>query len=139
MGREARAKRTVIHSSKLFGGVMTAQEVHARWGFRGKCNAPGCGNLPVIQVRLFMLHDEFVVKSPQFATMIAMSNPDGPYIPCAPTTFGPMVRFSTVCACRTHQKELELEAAKAPSYVLVEIDRGPGADRPTVSVATRAV
>jgi hypothetical protein len=138
MGRESRAKREVIHSSKLFGGVMTAQEVHARWGFRGPCTAPGCRGMPVIQVRLFMLHDEFVAKSPQLATMIAMSNPDGPYVPCAPTTFGPMVRFSTVNACRTHQKELELEAAKAPSYVLVEIDRGPGADKPTVQVGAVA-
>lgn len=135
MGREARAKRQVIHSTKLFGGLATAQEVHAKWGFRSPCTVPRCGNMPVIQVRMFMLHDEFVEKSPMLARSIAMSNPDGPYIPCAPTTFGPMVRFSTACACRAHQRDLEVVAARAPSYVLVEIDRGPGADKPQVQVA----
>lgn len=129
-----RPRGDVIHRSKLFGGVLTAQEVHARWGMRGPCGQPGCSHMPVVQVRLFMLHDEFVRRSPQMATMIAMSNPDGPFIPCSPTTFGPMVRFSTVNACRLHQRELEREAAKAPSYVLVEVDHGPGADKPMAQV-----
>lgn len=140
MGRESRLKRKeVIHRSKLFGGVATAEEIHARVGFRQGCQAPGCKNAPVIGVKMFMLHDEFVQRNPQMATMIAMSNPNGPYIPCTPMTFGPMVMFSKVCACRTHQKELEQAAAKAPSYVLVEIDRGPGADKPTVQVAKQLV
>lgn len=134
MGRASSARPEVIHRSKLFGGVRTAQEVHAKLGFRQPCVAPGCTNLPVIQIRMLMLHDEFVREHPQMATMIVMSNPDGPYIPCAPTTFGPMVKFSSTCACKVHQKELEQAAAKAPSYVLVEIDRGPGADRPVVQV-----
>lgn len=140
MGRDSRTKRReVIHRSKLFGGLATAEEVHARLGFRQPCQAPGCRSLPVIGVKMFMLHDEFVERSPQMATMIAMSNPDGPYIPCAPTKFGPMVMFSKVCACREHQRDLELAAAKAPSYVLVEIDRGPGADKPVVQVGQQLV
>lgn len=94
--------------------------------------------MPIIQVRMFMLHDEFVRRAPQLAVAIAASNPDGPYIPATPTTFGPMVRFSTVNACSMHARELEREAAKAPSYVLVEIDRGPGAERPVVQVGASA-
>jgi hypothetical protein len=137
MGRDSRLKRPeVIHRSKLFGGMQTAAEVHAKHGFRDPCAIKGCKNLPVIQIKMFMLHDEFVQRNPQMATMIAMSNPGGKYIPCTPTTFGPMVRFSTVAACRTHQKDAEMAAAKAPSYVLVEIDRGPGADKPIVQVAS---
>lgn len=137
MGRRDRLKSNpIIHRQKLFGGVKTAQEIHAEHGFRERCLK--CGGPPVIQVRMFMHHDEFVQRSPQLAATIAMTNPNGQYIPCVPTTFGPFVRFSTVTACKAHQKELELTAAKAPSYVLVEIDRGPGADNPIVQVAKDA-
>lgn len=135
MGRRDKPKGEKIHRQKLFGGVATAQEVHAKYGFRQPCGAPRCPNLPVIQIKMLMLHDEFVQRQPQLATMIAMTNEAGRYVPAVPTTFGPMVMFSKVTACRVHQKELEKEAAKAPSYVLVEIDRGPGADKPTVQVA----
>lgn len=130
-----RAKQEVIHRSKLFGGLTTAAEVHSRQGFRQPCEAPGCKNLPVIQVRMLMLHDEFLKRSPQMAAGIAASNPDGPFVPTIPTTFGPMVMYSKVCACRTHQKELELSAAKAPSWILVEIDRGPGSEKAQVAVS----
>jgi len=133
MGHRDRLKTDpVIHRSKLFGGVTTAQEVHARLGFRARCTK--CKGPPVIQVKMFMLHDEFVKRAPDMAVAIAASNEAGPYIPTTKTTFGPMVRYATVTACKAHQKELELTAAKAPSYVLVEIDRGPGADKPIVGV-----
>lgn len=139
MGHESRLRKErkrgeVIHRRKLFGGVATAEEVHARHGIRQPCGAPGCRNLPSIQVRMFMLHDEFVARAPDLAAQIAATNPNGPYIPCVPMTFGPMVMYTKVAACRTHQKELELEAAKAPSWVLVEVDYGPGADKPQVQV-----
>jgi len=134
MGRRDRLKAApVIHRSKLFGGVRTAQEVYAEMGFRAKCTK--CGGPPVIQVKMFMHHDEFVKRAPLLAIQIAATNPGGPGIPCTPTTFGPFVRYATVTACSVHQKDLERTAAKAPSYVLVEIDRGPGADKPLVQVA----
>jgi len=133
--RDPKPRGEKIHREKLFGGVATAQEVHAKHGFRQACTAPKCKNIPVIQIKMLMLHDEFVQRQPKLAAMIAMTNEAGPYIPAVPTTFGPMVMFSKVTACRVHQKELEKAAAKAPSYVLVEIDRGPGADKPQVQVA----
>jgi len=135
--RDRQPKGEIIHRSKLFGGLATAQEVHAKLGFRQPCAAPGCEATPVIQIKMFMLYDEFVARQPQLAAMIAMTNEAGRYVPAVPTTFGPMVMFSKVAACRSHQRELEKEAAKAPSYVLVEIDRGPGADKPQVQVAAK--
>lgn len=131
---KTRPRREVVHRSKLFGGVTTAQEVHSRTAW-GKCSASGCHNLPVIQIRCFMHLDDFVERSPQLAAAIASSNPDGPFVPTVPMTFGPMVRFSTVAACRTHQSDAERAAARAPSWVMVEVDRGPGADKPVVQVA----
>ena len=126
----------VIHRSKLFGGVKTAQEVHQQYGFRAKCSK--CGGPPVIQVKMFMHHDEFVKRDPLLAAEIARSNPAGPYVPTVQTTFGPFVKYATVTACKAHQKELEVEAAKAPSWVLVEIDRGPGSDKASVQVTASA-
>jgi hypothetical protein len=134
--RQDRKKQEVIHRTKLFGGVKTAAEVNAELGWRQRCAK--CSGAPVIKVRMFMLYEEFVKRAPQLAVAIAASNPDGPFIPTVPTTFGPMVKYASVCACRSHQKELELTAAKAPSYILVEIDRGPGADKPVVQVVQHA-
>lgn len=140
MGHQSSAKGgrrrgEIIHRSKLFGGVSTAEEVHARHGFRQPCGIAGCSNLPVIQVRMFMEHGEFVRRAPELAATIAASNPNGPYVPTTPMTFGHMVLFSKVSACRTHQRDLERSAAKAPSWVFVEVDRGPGADKPLVQSA----
>lgn len=138
MGQQSNAKEgrrsEIIHRRKQFGGIATAEEIHARQGMRQACGAGGCKNLVTIQVKMFMAHDEFVQRNPELAAQIAATNPSGPYIPCTPMTFGPMVMFSKVSACRTHQKDLEKAAAKAPSWVLVEIDYGPGADKPLVAV-----
>lgn len=123
-----------IHRTKLFGGVKTAEEVYAEHGFRQPCTIKGCGNRPVIMIRCFMEHTDFVNQAPQMAAAIAATNPDGPFVPTVQMTFGTMVKISTVCACRMHQRDAELAAAKAPSWVFVEIDRGAGADRPVVQV-----
>lgn len=117
--------------------MRTAAEVHAKLAWRGRCLK--CGGPPVIQVKMFMHHDEFVSRAPMLAASIAATNSNGPYVPAVDTTFGPMVMYAKVLACKAHQKELEQTAAKAPSYVLVEIDRGPGADKPVVSVAAELV
>lgn len=124
--------REVIHRTKLFGGRETAEEVHSRLGMSKPCQI--CGGRPVIMIKVLMQHDEFVKRSPELAAEIARTNPNGPYIPTFATTYGPMVLVSKVTACRLHQKELEKTAAKAPSYCLIEIDRGPGADKIQVSV-----
>jgi hypothetical protein len=130
--RERKPKGKTIHRRSLFGGKATAEEVHAQYGFRRHCEV--CHQPPVIRVKMFMLMSEFANRAPDMAAMIAMTNPDGDFIPTVPTKFGPMVKFSDVTACRFHKKELELAAAKAPSWVLVEIDRGAGADKPIVQV-----
>ena len=136
MGQQAKMKkREVRHRTKLFGGIKTAQEVHAEFGFRQKCLK--CGGPPAIQIRCMMLHDEFVAANPPMAALIAAKN--GGHIPCIPTTYGPMVKFAEITACRLHQKEAEQDAAKGPSNVLVEIDYGAGCDKPFIQVPAKAM
>lgn len=129
-----KTKGEKIHRTKLFGGVKTAEEVYSEQGFRQPCAIKGCSNRPVIQIRCFMSLHDFVNKAPDMAAAIAATNPDGPFVPTVPMTFGPMVKFSTVTSCRVHQSDAEKTAARAPSWVLIEIDRGPGADKPLVQV-----
>lgn len=125
-------KSAIIHRTKLFNGQKTAEEIHRQFGIRRRCEI--CGGPPVIRVKLMMLAKDAERLSPEWCAAIAATNPDGPFIPTIPTTYGPMVRFSDAVACMHHRKELESAAAKAPSFVLVEIDRGPGADNPIVQV-----
>lgn len=132
-GREQRGEK--IHRKKLFGGRASAEEVHSALGMKQPCHL--CGGRPVIMIKVLVQHDEFVKQQPMLASEIARTNPNGPYIPTFPTTYGPMVLVSKVTACRLHQKELEKAAAKHPSWCLIEIDRGPGADKAQVSVLDR--
>lgn len=136
MGHQSRIrqkrKQEIIHRKVLFGGVETAMEVHARLGWRGRCH---CGGAPVVQIRTFMLLEDAIKASPEYVGMIMMTNPDGSMqVPVQKTKFGDMIRVASVLACRHHQKELEIAAARGPSNALVEIDRGPGAERPVVAV-----
>lgn len=138
---EANKPKTIIHRSKLFKGLKTAQEVHREFGMRGRCNI--CDGPPTIMVRMMATIPEIKRQSPEYwAVICASAAQNGAVdkhgnirVPYIATTYGKMVRFSQVYACRHHQKELELTAARAPSWVLVEIDRGPGADNPVVQVA----
>lgn len=131
MGKASRSKN--IHLKKLFGGKETAEQVH-RQSLPGKCP---CGGPPAIQIRTFMPVDE-VIKNPPFAMSLAARN-EGK-IPCVDFK-GPggvprkFVRVGTVYACDSHKVEAERAAARGPSCAVVEINRGPGPDKPMVQVA----
>lgn len=135
MGRQVHVKQK-RKSAKLFGGVKTADEVwremHAL--SREKCRI--CKSEKIaIRIRVFVEHDEVVKRAPSLAGRIMAANPDGPYIPTTPMRWGSdgkvyrMVRVSDSAFCDHCRKTAELEAAKGPSWALVEIDRGPGQDK----------
>jgi len=137
---EANKPKTIIHRSKLFGGKKSAQEIHREFGMKGRCDL--CGGPPVIMVRMMALVSEIKKRSPEYwATVCASAAQNGSVdkngnvrVPTIDTTYGRMIRFSQAIACEHHRKELEITAARAPSWVLVEIDRGPNADAPLVQV-----
>lgn len=119
---------TNIHTKKLFGGVETAAEVNARLGWRKPCSAPGCPNLPVVKITSFMPVKDFLERAPG-------SNPGLVAARAVNMTCGKMVRIATVLACKLHSRAAEVAAARAPSSVLVEVDRGPTKDRLVVGRA----
>lgn len=137
---DANKPKPVIHRSKLFNGKRTAAEVHAQFGFVDRCGL--CGGPPVIKVKMMALISEIKKRSPEYWVAICSAAAQGGHldrngnimVPYIDTTYGKMIRFSQNTACAAHRRELEVTAAKAPSWVLVEIDRGPGADNPIVQV-----
>ena len=126
MGVEMSKRRgKVVHLKKFAGGRETPQEMHRRLGIRKNCVM--CKGVPaVIRIKVFAPLAELVKRAPEYVAGIIASNPDGPYVPSIDTTYGKMVKVSDIGACDLCKTQAEKEAAKGPSWVLVEIDRGPG-------------
>ena len=95
-------------------------------GLNGRCGK--CLRPAAMEIRVFMPAVDFVRDMPQMAMKIAAKN-EGK-IPVVmfrgpggqPRKF---VRALHAFACRQCRKELELWAAKAPSYAVVEIAEAP--------------
>lgn len=133
-----REKKTteLIHRTKLFGGKQTAEEVHRElaWGPMAVCQ---CGRKDVvIQIDGYASPKELLAHlRPEVIVRLMVATEDG-QLPTFPTKYGPMVNFSKAWACEDHKQLAEQTAARLPSWVLVEIDRGPGKDKVVVQVPT---
>jgi hypothetical protein len=143
MGRLSRLKSNPkIHRTQLFGGKRTAHEVHAEFGWGIRCEK--CGGPPVIMIKSLARIKDLEKEAPEYLAAIEMAaiedghgNPDGSVnLPHIPTKYGPMVTISRVASCLIHRKDAEVAAARGPSWIMIEIDRGPGADNPIVQVTT---
>lgn len=130
-------KKDVVHRRKLFGGRMTAEEVHQKYAFPpgAKCR---CGRRPLIRAismapladarRHWPELDVLASESPVelFKRLVELKGSDGKP--------APFVRLGIAYACQDCRRDMERAMAKLPSWVLVEINRGPGTDRPLVAV-----
>ncbi len=132
-GSVAKKKPGIRHIKKFMGGRMTPEELHRAVGLRVKCT--GCDQPAAIRIRVFAALDELTKRHPEFVAAVAVSNPEGPFVPTVATQYGPMVKISDIGACALCRKKAEVAAARgAPSWCIVDIDRGPGPDRPQVQV-----
>jgi hypothetical protein len=114
------------YGQKLFGGKTTAEELWKKHGLGGaKCL---CGRPGAIKILIFCGLVDFYQRFPSQAEVIAATNPHGPFVPSFPSAFGHLVKLSEVVACEGCQKTAEMEAAKAPSWCIVDIQRGPAKD-----------
>lgn len=122
-----RAKQPrVIHRTKPFGGLMTPDEVEARWGAPRGARCGACGRPPCTSARVFMPVDE-VHRSigAELLGRLIYTNPKGFESLCIQVDGLTYVRVSWTFACREHLPLLERTAAKSPSWCIVDIDRGP--------------
>lgn len=121
-----------IHTKKLFDGRQTAEEVHRSLAFPADARC-ACGSKKVaIRVRVFWPADDLVREKPEFAMQMAARH--GGRLPVVEFKHGKHVRVGDAFACDLCKSVLEKEAAKAPSWVVVEVDRGPGPDNAQVQV-----
>lgn len=128
-------KPKIIHRKKLFDGKETAQEVHRRYAWQPGARCAKCGDRDVvIQISSHMPTKELINNHPEVAGRVMAASEDGMTIPSWPSKYGRMTQVGIAYACETHRAEAERVAARAPSSVLIEIDRGVGKDITVVQV-----
>jgi len=140
MGKEAKTKSDRRHLKKLFNGRHTAEEVHQQVAWGGaRCL---CGGAAAIRIRLFSDARELLPGGKLEALGAQMAFANGGQVPCVDfkgASGQPVkhVRISDVYACKRCQTTAERSAAHPPHgwpELVVEIDRGPGPDKPIVAV-----
>lgn len=128
-----------LHRKKFMGGRMSAEEVHAKLAFPPGCRCNGCGKPPQIRAITMAPLDEVKKRDPDFDQLsaLALINAEAAerfYKMCVqikgsdgkPQTY---IRLSTAYACKSCGPAMERALAKGPSWVIVEINRGPGPDK----------
>lgn len=118
-----------IHRKKLFGGKATAEEIHSKYAFPPDAQCTGCKTRGVI-TRIITLCplDELKKKDPLLGDLMLVDPVEFQKV-LVQTVHGPYVRIATVYACSRCTPAAEKVAAKAPSWMIIDINRGPGADR----------
>lgn len=127
MARTIKASR-LPNTRRLLDGTLTPQEFVAAntFGFTTRCN--GCGGLPVVEAMVFVPYKEAVSRGmvPEGheasrevidATVMLRSGANGAQ--------EPHVRLSKAYSCRLCQPAFERQLARAPSWAIVDINRGP--------------
>jgi hypothetical protein len=127
-------KPEVIHIKKFADGKETPREMHRRIAFAGrKCF--GCGSHKVaIRIKTLAPVDEITKRNPSLVAALIARNPLGPFLQTIKTRHGAMLLVADISACDLCQSEAEKAAARGPSWVIVDIDRGPDDDKPMVQV-----
>jgi len=127
--------KKVRSRKQLFGGRETAEEVHSSAAFPPGSKCAGCGKSRGLIMRIIILApvDEISKRDPRFADMVEQCPQQFMEI-VVRTKYGTMLRLSTTYACHACQRDAERAAAKAPSWCIVDINRGPGKDKTIVGV-----
>lgn len=121
----------IVHRKKLFGGRETAQQVHAELAWYGKTCA-ACDGPPAIRIQVFVLLSD-LDPARRAAVLFEVGMGRQRILKLAG---GDGVKASDIAACALHIKGAEHAAAGAPSWAIIEIDRGPGVDNPVVGVVS---
>jgi hypothetical protein len=119
----------IIHRRKFFNGELTPQQLHAELAWhKRKCG--GCGGPPAMRIQSFVLLSDLQPEARVVVDCeIALNR-----LHTTKMEDGPAIRIGDLFACSMCSPAAERAAAKAPSYAIVWIEKGPGPDTTTVSV-----
>jgi hypothetical protein len=117
---------------------MTPEEVHAKYAFGPRARCAGCRSQKVVMRAIVMAPFSDVANDNAFGinqddpaelfkVLVPLRGSDGKPVP--------FVRLNKAYACKNCGPAFERYLAKLPSYFVVEINRGPGTDKPLVQVA----
>jgi hypothetical protein len=135
----SKQRAPIIHKHQMFAGEGTAEEIHARYGFPRGAKCMGCKRHPGvggIAIRSFVSVSDLKTGDPEGYMVYLMMGEEkraGVTVLMKGSSGEPVpyVRVMTVYACKTCRPAAESAAAKAPSYYITDINRGPGPDKPT--------
>jgi len=131
MNRDQRRVAKNIHIEKFMGGRMTPRDVHAQLAFPFGSKCKYCSNPPAAKLTSFAEEAEMLKRDPALK-IHAKAEPDKYSQMRVKFKPGWFLRINSVYACRSCLPGAEKAAAKLPSWVYVDIDRGP-AELPIVS------
>ena len=131
MNRDQRRAAKNIHIEKFMGGRMTPRDVHAQLAFPFGSKCKYCSNPPAAKLTSFAEEAEMLKRDPNLK-IHAKTEPDKYSQMRVKFQPGWFLRINCVYACRNCLPGAEKAAAKLPSWVYVDIDRGP-AELPIVS------
>lgn len=112
-------------------GQIDLQELHRELGFPIGAKCKGCGGPPAITLRSFAEEAE-MLKRDHRLKILAMENTEAYRQMRLRNRHGVFLRINEVYACSVCAPGAEKAAAKHPDWVVVIIDRGPEANKPTV-------
>ena len=117
------------HRKTLFKGNRTAEEVHQRYAFPKGAKCP-CGRQPLIRFITMAAFKDATQHYPELLSytpdqimkiLVTLKGVDGKPMSC--------IRLGIAYSCKQCGPIAEREAAKLPSWMLVEIHRGPTPDK----------
>ncbi len=126
-----REQRRNIHTKKFMGGRMSPRELHAKLAFPAGSKCHYCGKPPIAKLTSFAEEDEMLKRDPNLK-IHKMTEPNRYAQMRAKFKPGWFLRINTVYSCPDCLPGAEKAAAKLPSWIFVDIDRGPK-DIPIVS------
>jgi len=119
-------RKSPNHVRKFDGGRRTPQEYHAEYGFPPSAKCAACGKRPSVRGIVLAPFDEACkrgmlppsIVDPTAAMQALVMVKSG-------TEYTPHLRISTAYACSSCRGAFERVLAKAPSWCVVEVNRGP--------------
>jgi len=109
---------------KFLDGRMTPQEAHSKWGFPVGAKCVTCGKPPLVSIRSFAEEGEMLKRDPMLKILQA-AEPVKYQEMQLRTKQGTYLRIACVYACAQCASAAEKAAARHPSWMFVDIDRGP--------------